>query len=102
MIYDKKSIDYQINKETLREMEEDVPMTLHERESIRKWVKYGHEVESNPWDYYDSDGYMMNYLQAYRIKFGYSSGPWDYWKGSSDQGYWCKDRRCFVSLDDLL
>lgn len=102
MIYDKKSIDYQINKETLREMEEDVPMTLSERNALRKWVKYGHEVESNPWDYYDSDGYMMNYLQAYRIKFGYSSGPWDYWKGSSDQGYWCKDRRCFVSLDDLL
>ena len=75
MIYDKKSIDYQINKEALREMEEDVPMTLHERESIRKWVKHGHEIDSNPWDYYDSDGYMMNYLQAYRIRFGYSSGP---------------------------
>lgn len=102
MIYDKKSIDYQINKETLREMEEDVPMTLSERNALRKWVKYGHEVESNPWDYYDSDGYMMNYLQAYRIKFGYSSGPWDYWKGSSGQGYWCKDRRCFVSLDELI
>ena len=102
MIYDKKSIDYQINKEALREMEEDVPMTLHERESIRKWVKHGHEIESNPWDYYDSDGYMMNYLQAYRIRFGYSSGPWDYWKGSPDQGYWCKDRRCFVSLDELI
>ena len=79
MIYDKKSIDYQINKETLREMEEDVPMTLSERNALRKWVKYGHEVESNPWDYYDSDGYMMNYLQAYRIKFGYIGCPFLIW-----------------------
>ena len=101
MLCDKKSMEYQINREALHEMEQIVPMTLEERAALRKWVKAGHEVDSNPWDYYEGDGYPMNYLQAYRIKYGYSSGPWDYWTGSPHQCYWCKDRRCLIPLDEL-
>ena len=76
---DKDSIDYQVNLVALQEMEEVVPMTLRERCCLRKWVRQGNEVESNPWNYMDSDGTPLNYLQAFRIIFGYSSGPWDYW-----------------------
>ena len=67
MIYDKKSIDYQINMEAFREMEEVVPMTVSERRATRKWVQRGHELESNPWNYYDTDGLPLNYLQAHRL-----------------------------------
>jgi hypothetical protein len=77
MIHDKNSIDYHINKAELEDMEIYVPMTLRERTAIRSWVKRGNTIESNPWEYRDSSGELMNYLQAYRIRFGYIRGPWD-------------------------
>ena len=46
------------------------------------WVKDGHDVESNPWDYLNDDGSEMNYLQCLRIRNGYSQGPWDSWEYS--------------------
>ena len=52
---DKDSIDYQVNLAALQEMEEAVPMTLRERRCLRKWVYKGNEIESNPWNYMDSD-----------------------------------------------
>lgn len=100
MIYDKKSIDYQINMEAFREMEEVVPMTRSERSSAREWVKRGHELDSNPWDYRDSDGMPMNYLQAYRLYYGYSSGPWDSWRGPDAQPFWDEDLKCFLANDE--
>ena len=36
---DKNSMDYQLNLLALEEMENLVPMTLHERTCIRKWVR---------------------------------------------------------------
>lgn len=102
MITDKKSMDYQINLEELLEMEKAVPMTLRERSCLRRWVHKGNEVESNPWGYIDSDGLPLNYLQAFRIKFGYSSGPWDYWKGSDTQLLWDDQRKCFFSKDEFF
>ncbi len=81
MMHDKHSIDYQINLYALHEMEEVVPMTLHERNHLRSWVRSGHEIDSNPWNYLDSDGMPLNYLQAFRLEFGYTAGPWDAWKG---------------------
>lgn len=101
-MFDKKSIDYQVNLETLHEMEELVPMTLRERRCIRKWVKKGHEVESNPWNYLDSDGLPLNYLQAFRLEFGYLSGPWDYWKGPDTQLLWDDNQKCFLPIDELV
>ena len=101
MLYDITSIEYQVNVWSLREMEEIIPMTLYERKCIRKWVRKGHEVESNPWGYLDSDGMPLNYLQAYRLYYGYSSGPWDYWKGPERQPLWCDERKCFLRKDEL-
>ena len=101
MIYDKRSIDYQVNVFSLHEMEEVVPMTLRERSCLRRWVRSGHELESNPWGLLDPDGMPLNYLQAYRIEYSYSSGPWDYWKGPERQLLWCDERKCFLRKDEL-
>lgn len=87
MRYDKHSIDYQVNMEALHEMEECVPMTKPERNAVRRWVKKGYELDSNPWDCLDTDGMPLNYLQAYRLYYGCSSGPWNDWKGPDTQIY---------------
>ena len=50
----------------------------------------------------DSDGMALNYLQAFRIRFGYSSGPWDYWKDSDTELLWDEQRRCFLSKDEFF
>lgn len=101
MIYDKDSVDYQINIWSLREMEEIVPMTLFERKCLRRWVRSGHDLESNPWDYLDSDGMPLNYLQAHRIKYGYASGPWDSWKGPEYQTLWSEELKRFLRKDEF-
>ena len=98
MVFDKKSIEYQLNKVALREMEEVVPMLPHERTAVRKWVRLGHEVESNPWGYYDADGFMLNYLQAFRIRSGCL---WDHLDVSDDPGVLSIDRCSFIPLDEL-
>jgi len=80
MIYKKGSVDYEVNRCSLREMEEVVPMTIQEREQLRKWTTEGHDVDSNPWKVYEPDGSDMNYLKAYRILHGVSHGIWDSWE----------------------
>jgi len=100
MLYDKHSIDYQVNLYALHEMEEIVPMTLYERSRIRDWVKSGHELESNPWNYLDSDGYPLNFLQAYRLRYGCSHGPWDYWRDSDSATYWSEEEHRFVKPNE--
>lgn len=100
MIYDKDSTDYEVNFFALQEMEECVPMTLKERQAVRTWVAKGHELESNTWHYTDCDGYELNYLQAYRIHYGYYSGPWDYWKGSDYNPLWDEQDNCFRTKDE--
>ncbi len=80
MMYKRGSVDYKVNLVALHEMEEVVPMTNMERLYLRNWVRNGHDVDSNPWNYYESDFSEMNYLKARRIKFGTSHGPWDSWE----------------------
>lgn len=80
MIYEKGTIDYQVNLCSLHEMEEVVPMTLLERSRLRDWAKSGHDVDTNPWKIYEPDGSDMNYLKAHRIRYGYAHGPWDSWE----------------------
>ena len=80
MIYRKGSVDYQVNMESLHEMEEIVPMTASERSKLRSWAKSGHDVDSNPWNYFSEFGTEMNFLQALRIVSGVSHGPWDDWE----------------------
>lgn len=101
MKIDKKSIDYQINLEALREMEESVPMTLRERKCLRRWAHKGHDVDTNPWNCTDSDGFPLNFLQTFRLEYGYSNGSWDYWKGSDTQPLWDETLKCFLSKDDF-
>lgn len=99
--FPRDSVDFEVNLDSLHEMEEVVPMTLSERAHLRKWVHSGHDIDSNPWGYLDGDDYLMNYLQAYRLEFGFSSGPWDYWKGPESQGFWDKDSKCFTHYPDV-
>jgi hypothetical protein len=84
----KHSIDYQINMEAFHEMEDCVPMTRKERSALCSWVKQGYDIETNPWEFTDSDGWPLNYLRAYRLHHGYSSGPWDEWRGPEDEMMW--------------
>ena len=80
MRYVKNSVEYEVNWEAFREMEELVPMTRSERSNLRRWVMDGNDVDSNPWKYFEMDGASMNYLKAHRIRFGASHGPWDSWE----------------------
>jgi len=87
-MFDRTSMDYQSNLSALEEMEMFIPMTLRERHCLRIWVHAGHEPETNPWNYLDSDGFRLNFLEAFRLKFGYCRGPWDYWKGPEYEPCW--------------
>ncbi len=80
MIYASDSLEYHTNIAAFRELEEHVPMTRFERESVRLWVKFGHDIDTNPWKVYEPDGQSMNYLKALRIRRGASHGPWDSWE----------------------
>ena len=73
-------MDFDLNLISLRDMEEDVPMTSRERACLRRWVNDGHDIETNPWHHLEADGVEMNYLKALRIQSGYSHGPWDSWE----------------------
>ncbi len=101
MRYDKKSMEYHFNMEAFHHMDACVPMTKPERDALRIWVKKGCDIEENPWNYLDCDGLPLNFLQAYRLKFGYSSGPWDYWKGPEFYGYWDPALERFIPKDDF-
>lgn len=80
MRYAKGSVEYIVNLESFHEMEDIVPMTRIERFRLINWIKKGHDLESNPWLYKNSDLSPMNYLKAFRIRYGASHGPWDSWE----------------------
>lgn len=61
----RNTLDHSLCLEELHEMEEFIPMTLPERERVRKWVYSGHSVSENPWKYRDRYGFELNYLDAY-------------------------------------
>lgn len=88
MRYRKGSSDYDYNMEAFHEMDLYVPMTKPERDGLRNWVKSGYDIDTNPWDYIDELGRPMGYIEAYRNKFGRSSGPWDYWGIPVTEYYW--------------
>ena len=89
MRYVTHSPEYIANSDSLMELEVSIPMTLSERNKIREWVQHGYDIDSNPWNAFEEDGSSMNYLKAYRIKFGASHGPWDSWEYES---YWSWDQ----------
>lgn len=96
----KNSLDYQVNMEAFHEMDKYTPMTKPERDALRYWALKGYDIGTNPWNYMDCDGWPLNYLQAYRLKHGYSSGPWDNWKGPDTQPLWDDICKCFISIED--
>lgn len=61
-----ESFEHAIHLEELHEIEKFVPMTLPERNRLRKWVYSGHGVDENPWHYKDCIGYELNYVDGYR------------------------------------
>lgn len=84
MIYPANSPEYRSNRAAFHELEEVVPMTSIERSSLARWVLNGHDLDSNPWNYFEpDDGSPMNFLKALRIRCGYSHGPWDTWEYAS-------------------
>ncbi len=94
LIYKRNSIDFKVNLAALHEMEEVVPMTAQERRFLRNWALAGHDVESNPWNYFEPDYSEMNYLKARRIMFGSSHGPWDSWEYDTPT-IWHKETKFF-------
>lgn len=70
MKIDRSTIDYKISMDNLRWMEDVVPMTRSERQSLRSWVMRGNDIDSNPWDLRDPDGTQLNYLEAFRLENG--------------------------------
>ena len=80
MTYQKDSFEFKMNRAAFREMEQVVPMTSIERSQFLYWILIGHDLDSNPWDYFEPDGSPMNFLKARRIRYGYSHGPWDSWE----------------------
>lgn len=102
-MYAKDSIDYQINLIALREIEDMIPMTRRERKCLRSWAFKGHDVDTNPWEYCDTAGYPLGYLQAFRIEFGRSEGIWDYWSSCAfDDPYWDEELGCIVAADRYI
>ncbi len=97
MRYIKGSPEYEANWEAFLEMDEAVPMTHSERLHLRRWVMYGHNVDSNPWKYFDLDGSAMNYLKAHRIRFGASHGAWDSWEY---EPYLIKDLEGYLTIQN--
>ena len=98
MKFRKNTIDYQITMDNLRWIDDVVPMTRPERRSLHAWVIDGHDIDSNPWNYLDECGMQLPYLQAFRLKYGYSGGPWDHWKGPDTQLFWDDERKTFTPL----
>lgn len=80
MRYSYSSVEYDANLAAFHELEEVIPMTSMERKSFLNWVRYGHDLDSNPWGYYDQFGFEMCFLRALRIRNGSSHGPWDDWE----------------------
>ena len=80
MRYVRGTSEYYLNCDYLLEMEEEIPMTLSERSHLRNWVHDGNDIMSNPWKYFEVDGTSMNYLKAFRLRFGASHGEWDSWE----------------------
>ena len=77
----KHSFDYQMNRDEFLCFCEIVPMTVSERIAFSRWTRAGNCIDSNPWGYVDGTDMPMNFLEAYRIRNGYTQGPWDHWHG---------------------
>lgn len=53
--------------ERLSEYEENCCLTHSERIQLRRWVKYGNDINSNPWGYCYDDGWELDFITALRM-----------------------------------
>ena len=83
MKYKKGSPEFEFNLDAMHQMENFIPMTHKERENLHFWVQHGHDIDTNPWKMFETDGSPMCYLKALRIRQGYPHGPWDSWEYES-------------------
>lgn len=96
MRYPKQSPEYEVNLEAYREMREYVPMTKSEVHRLSSWVKAGYDLDTNPWNYFHENGEPLCFLEAYRLEYGYSSGPWDNWRGRDGYSVFHADDAVFI------
>ena len=80
MKYSKGSPEFEFNLDAMHEMEDHIPMTRPERESLHFWVQHGHDIDTNPWKVFFFFFSLMNFLKALRVLQGYPHGPWDSWE----------------------
>ncbi len=80
MKYRKGSPEFEFNLDSMREMEDVIPMTRPERDRLHIWVQHGNDVNTNPWRIFEPDGSPMCFLKALRVRQGCSHGPWDSWE----------------------
>jgi len=78
MTYTKKEIkDFLIAE--LAEYETGIGcITEEERESLREWVTGGNSPYCNPWLHANENGFLMDYIQAFRIDVDMCNNPGDY------------------------
>ena len=62
-------LEKQLQREQLSEYESNFTLTRLERQLLRRWVRHGNDVISNPWHYGD-DGWKLDFITALRIDLG--------------------------------
>ena len=60
-------LEKQLMLEQLSEYESQYHLTRQERQQLRRWVRCGNDVTSNPWHYEYGDGWEMDFIYALRM-----------------------------------
>lgn len=63
-------LEKQLILEQLSEYESQYHLTRQERQQLRRWVRSGNDVTSNPWHYEYGDGWEMDFICALRMDEG--------------------------------
>lgn len=66
----RSSLEKQLMLEQLSEYEAQYILTRQERQQLRRWVRDGNDVTSNPWHYEYGDGWEMDFICALRMDEG--------------------------------
>lgn len=63
-------LEKQLMLEQLSEYESQYHLTRQERQQLRRWVRDGNDINSNPWNYEYDDGWKMDFICALRTDEG--------------------------------
>lgn len=61
------TLEKQLQLKQLLEYESQHTLTRQERQQLRRWVRGGNDVSSNPWHYEYGDGWEMDFICALRM-----------------------------------